>query len=184
MSTLRSFLVTGSNQGLRMHTVHKLASTPNVLVFMGARKLSAAEEARAKFTADINLSSAVVPVQLDITDTTSIKNAHIFIANHLKEKSLSGLDVLINNAARLGTFEERPRIPHQAHPVPAPGALPDVQLKQVHTQRAHAAVDDPGGGEVLDPLRFDLPCISQHILWGVIGTASRQLVITVNHTVK
>ncbi|KAJ7689181.1 hypothetical protein B0H17DRAFT_643756 [Mycena rosella] len=106
MSTLRSILVTGSNQGLGMHTVHKLASTPNVLVFMGSRKLAAAEEARAKFATDINSSSTVVPVQLDITDDTSIQNAHAFIANHLKEQGLRGLDVLINNAGRVGTFEE------------------------------------------------------------------------------
>ncbi|KAJ7689180.1 hypothetical protein B0H17DRAFT_1296293 [Mycena rosella] len=121
-SAPRTILVTGSNQGLGMHTVHKLAATPNVLVFMGgqlefyggklidastgSRKLAAAEEALAKFASEIDASSTVVPVQLDITDATSIKNAHAFIASHLKEKSLPGLDVLINNAARLGTFEE------------------------------------------------------------------------------
>ncbi|KAJ7689176.1 hypothetical protein B0H17DRAFT_643676 [Mycena rosella] len=104
-STPRTILVTGSNQGLGMHTVHKLAATPNVLVFMASRKLAAAEEALAKFASEIDTSSSVVPVQLDITDATSIKNAHAFIAKYLQEKSLPGLDVLINNAACAGTFE-------------------------------------------------------------------------------
>ncbi|KAJ7451608.1 hypothetical protein FB451DRAFT_1525012 [Mycena latifolia] len=92
--------------GLGMHTVHQLGSSPNVLVFMGSRKLEAAEEARAKFAADIHVSSTVVPVQLDLTDATSIKNAHAFVADYLKGKSLPGLDVLVNNAARVGGFEE------------------------------------------------------------------------------
>ncbi|KAJ7213866.1 hypothetical protein GGX14DRAFT_617534 [Mycena pura] len=82
-----------------MHTVHQLASTPNVLVFMSSRKLAAAEEALAKFTSDIHQSSEVVPVQLDITDDASIKNAHASIAKKLEERNLAGLDVLINNAA-------------------------------------------------------------------------------------
>ncbi|KAK7006216.1 short-chain dehydrogenase/reductase family protein [Favolaschia claudopus] len=99
MSTVRSILVTGANQGLGMHTVHQLGASKNVLVFMGSRKLAAAEEARAKWESEIDPSSSVVPVQLDITDATSIKNAHDFIEKHLKEKNLTGLDVLINNAA-------------------------------------------------------------------------------------
>ncbi|KAJ7451612.1 short-chain dehydrogenase/reductase SDR [Mycena latifolia] len=106
MSIVRTILVTGSNQGLGMHTVHQLGASPNVVVFMGSRKLAAAEEARAKFAAEIHASSAVVPVQLDITDAASIKSAHAFVADYLKGKSLPGLDVLINNAARTGTFEE------------------------------------------------------------------------------
>jgi hypothetical protein len=35
-------------------------------------------------------------VQLDITDTVPIKNAHTFIADYLKTKNLPGLDVLVN----------------------------------------------------------------------------------------
>ncbi|KAJ7131683.1 hypothetical protein C8R43DRAFT_1133629 [Mycena crocata] len=106
MSSVRAILVTGSNQGLGMHTVHQLAKTPDVLIFMGSRKLAAAEEAKAKFAKDINASSSVVPVQLDITDSASIKDAVAFIASYLKEKSLPGLDVLVNNAGAAGaTFE-------------------------------------------------------------------------------
>ncbi|KAJ7432799.1 short-chain dehydrogenase/reductase SDR [Mycena galericulata] len=107
MATVRSFLVTGSNQGLGMHTVHQLAATPEVLLFMGSRKLAAAEEALAKFASDIHPSSKVVPVQLDITDDASVKNAHAFIAKYLQENDLPGLDVLVNNAGIIGkTFEE------------------------------------------------------------------------------
>ncbi|KAF8139194.1 hypothetical protein K438DRAFT_1880422 [Mycena galopus ATCC 62051] len=105
-STIRSILVTGANQGLGYHGVHQLGATKDVLVFMGSRKLAAAEEARAKFASDIHPSSSVVPVQLDITDAASIKNAHTFIADYLKGKNLPGLDVLVNNAGILGAAFE------------------------------------------------------------------------------
>ncbi|KAF7364848.1 Short-chain dehydrogenase/reductase family protein [Mycena venus] len=96
---VRTILVTGSNQGLGMHTVHQLGSTPDVLVFMGSRKLAAAEEALSKFAADIHSSSTVVPVQLDITDASSIKAVHAFVSDFLNERGIPGLDVLVNNAA-------------------------------------------------------------------------------------
>ncbi|KAK7017725.1 short-chain dehydrogenase/reductase family protein [Favolaschia claudopus] len=106
-SQLHSVLVSGTNQGLGYHTVHQLGAAPNTLVFMGARKLAAAEEARAKFAADIHPSSTVVPIQLDITDPTSIKNARDFVEKYLKEKGLTGLDALVNNAAiAIGSFQD------------------------------------------------------------------------------
>ncbi|KAJ7274088.1 short-chain dehydrogenase/reductase SDR [Mycena rebaudengoi] len=98
MSSIRSILVSGANQGLGKHAVHQLAATPNVLVFMGSRKLSAAEAALAEFKSDIHASSTVMPVQLDITDEASIANAHKFISAYLKSQNLPGLDVLVNNA--------------------------------------------------------------------------------------
>jgi hypothetical protein len=64
--------------------------------FQGSRKLEAALEARAGFASGIHASSSVVPVQLDITDAASIKNAHAFIADYLKANNLPGLDVLVN----------------------------------------------------------------------------------------
>ncbi|KAJ7131680.1 short-chain dehydrogenase/reductase SDR [Mycena crocata] len=104
---VRSILVTGSNQGLGMHTVHQLSMTPDVLVFMGSRKIAAAEEALSKFASEIHPSSTVVPVQLDITDDGSIKAAHSFIADYLKSKGIPTLDVLVNNAALVKpTFKE------------------------------------------------------------------------------
>ncbi|KAJ7625304.1 short-chain dehydrogenase/reductase SDR [Mycena polygramma] len=106
MSAVRTIFVTGANQGLGFHTVHSLAKTPSVLVFMGSRKVPAAEEAIAKFASEVHESSTVVPVQLDITDAESIKNAHAFVSEYLQKKNLSGLDVLVNNAAITGpTFE-------------------------------------------------------------------------------
>ncbi|KAJ6562323.1 hypothetical protein B0H19DRAFT_1259908 [Mycena capillaripes] len=104
---MRTILVTGANQGIGMQTVRHLAITPNVLVFMGSRKLGAAEEAKASFESEINPSSAVVPVQLDITDDSSINAAHTTIVEHLKSRKISGLDVLVNNAAIINTsFQE------------------------------------------------------------------------------
>ncbi|KAJ6585284.1 hypothetical protein B0H19DRAFT_417803 [Mycena capillaripes] len=90
-----------------MHTVQRLGSSPDVVVFMGSRKKEAAEEALSKFAADVHSSSTVVPVQLDITDDASIKAAHAFLANFLKEKGVETLDVLVNNAAAgTTTFKE------------------------------------------------------------------------------
>ncbi|KAF7342238.1 Short-chain dehydrogenase/reductase family protein [Mycena venus] len=96
---MRSFLVTGANQGIGLQTVRHLSLTPYVLVFMGSRKLTAAEEAKAGFESDIHPTSAVVPIQLDITDEGSISAAHATIVEHLQTKNLAGLDVLVNNAA-------------------------------------------------------------------------------------
>ncbi|KAJ7133504.1 hypothetical protein C8R44DRAFT_870885 [Mycena epipterygia] len=61
----------------------------------------------ADFAADIHPSSIVVPLQLDITDDSSIKAAHATITDHLKAKNLDGLNVLINNAAvNTSSFKE------------------------------------------------------------------------------
>ncbi|KAJ7451613.1 hypothetical protein FB451DRAFT_1409700 [Mycena latifolia] len=126
MSTVRAILVTGSNQGEFVSECTPFTSlgprptsscswvsrttymipTTGTNDHSGSRNLAAAEEALAKFAADIHASSTVVPVQLDLTDATSIKNAHAFVADYLKGKSLPGLDVLVNNAGRIGGFEE------------------------------------------------------------------------------
>ncbi|KAJ7145284.1 short-chain dehydrogenase/reductase SDR [Mycena filopes] len=101
---VRTILITGSNQGLGRHAVHQLGQTPDVIVFMGSRKIAAAEEALSKFASDVHASSTVVPVQLDVTDDASIKAAHAFVADYLK--GISTLDVLVNNAGVVGaTFE-------------------------------------------------------------------------------
>ncbi|KAJ7367316.1 hypothetical protein DFH08DRAFT_837126 [Mycena albidolilacea] len=96
---VHTILVTGSNQGLGLHTVQQLGSTPNTVVFMGSRNIGAAKEALAKFVTDIHSASTVVPVQLDITDDSSIKAMHVFITDFLKKKGIPTLDVLVNNAA-------------------------------------------------------------------------------------
>ncbi|KAJ7794684.1 short-chain dehydrogenase/reductase SDR [Mycena olivaceomarginata] len=104
---VRTILVTGGNQGLGMHTVHRLGATPEVIVFMASRKIAAAEQALAKFVTEIHVSSTVVSVQLDITDANSIRTAHAFVTDYLQKKRISSLDVLINNAAIVGKgFED------------------------------------------------------------------------------
>ncbi|KAJ7627120.1 hypothetical protein FB45DRAFT_868373 [Roridomyces roridus] len=108
MSATRVIFVSGANQGLGMHTVRQLASTPDVLVFMGSRKLAAAEEALATFASEVHPSSSVVPLQLDITDAASVQNAHNFVSKTLKERNLPGLDVLINKCVtRVSFFQDR-----------------------------------------------------------------------------
>ncbi|KAK6966554.1 hypothetical protein R3P38DRAFT_3515355, partial [Favolaschia claudopus] len=107
-STLRSILVTGANQGLGYHTVHQLGFLERREAFSC---LCAPESwlPRAKFASEIDPSSEVVPLPLNVTDSTSIKNAHDFIENYLKDKKLAGLDVLspICSAGIVGkTFEE------------------------------------------------------------------------------
>ncbi|KAF8193273.1 hypothetical protein K438DRAFT_1969757 [Mycena galopus ATCC 62051] len=97
MVNLSSILVTGANQGLGYHAVHQLGAMKNVLFFIGSRKLAGAEEVHAKFAGEIHSSFSVVPVQLDITDAGSIKNA--FIAEYFKVKNLPGLDVVVNKCA-------------------------------------------------------------------------------------
>ncbi|KAJ7240598.1 hypothetical protein C8J57DRAFT_1478202 [Mycena rebaudengoi] len=95
MTSVRSIFVTGANQGLGMYTVHQLSKTPGVLLFMCSRRLPAAKEACAKFAGDIHPTSAVVPLQLDITDAASVKAAVAFVGDYLKREGLGGLDVLI-----------------------------------------------------------------------------------------
>jgi NAD(P)-dependent dehydrogenase (short-subunit alcohol dehydrogenase family) len=67
-------------------------------IWLGARKISSAEDALAEFKSDVHASSSVVPIQLDITDEASIKNAHTSIKDHLTAKNLEGLDVLVNKS--------------------------------------------------------------------------------------
>ncbi|KAJ7334605.1 hypothetical protein DFH08DRAFT_1019000 [Mycena albidolilacea] len=65
-----------------------------------SRKLAAAEDAKASIESDIHPTSAVVPAQLDITDDgRQLHQCGPAIVEHLKSKSLAGLDVLVNNAA-------------------------------------------------------------------------------------
>jgi hypothetical protein len=60
---------------------------------IGSRNIAAAKEALAKFVTDVHSASTVVPVQLDITDDSSIKAAHVFITDFLKKKGIPTLDV-------------------------------------------------------------------------------------------
>ncbi|KAJ7240571.1 hypothetical protein C8J57DRAFT_1478183 [Mycena rebaudengoi] len=84
MTSVRSILVTGPTKIIP------------ACVAKSSRRLPAAKEARTKFAGDIHLTSAVVPLQLDITDAASIKAAVAFVGDYLKREGLGGLDVLIN----------------------------------------------------------------------------------------
>ncbi|CAK5266674.1 unnamed protein product [Mycena citricolor] len=97
-NTIQSYVVTGANQGLGYHTVHQIAQKPHALVFLGARRIAAAEEAISSFASDIHSTSAVVPVYIDLTNEKSVTDAAVFVAAALKERGLSRLDVLVNNA--------------------------------------------------------------------------------------
>ncbi|CAK5266676.1 unnamed protein product [Mycena citricolor] len=97
-TTIQSFVVTGANQGLGFHTVHQIAQKPQTLVFLGARRISAAQEAIASLASDIHPTSAVLPVYMDLTKEETVKDAAVFVAAALKERGLSGLDALVNNA--------------------------------------------------------------------------------------
>ncbi|CAK5283896.1 unnamed protein product [Mycena citricolor] len=100
MSSTYSVVITGANQGLGYHTVHQIAQQPHKLVFMGARRMPAAEAAIAQIVADgIHPTSAVVAVYLDLADEQSIADAGIAVAAALKERGLTGIDALVNNAA-------------------------------------------------------------------------------------
>ncbi|KAJ7056597.1 hypothetical protein C8F01DRAFT_1309945 [Mycena amicta] len=81
-----------------MHTVHQIAMTPKVVVFMGSRRLEAAHEAIKAFDPPIHASSEVIPVQLDIADAASISGALHCVKSSLEARNVVGLDVVINNA--------------------------------------------------------------------------------------
>ncbi|CAK5273466.1 unnamed protein product [Mycena citricolor] len=98
-TTIRSVFITGANQGLGYNTVHQLAQTPNMVLFMGARRMAAAEEAITQLTPDIHPTSRVFPVYIDLANEKSIPEAKETVAAKLKELNVPGLDFLINNAA-------------------------------------------------------------------------------------
>jgi hypothetical protein len=68
----------------------------------------AVEDAKASIESDIHPTFAVVPAQLDITDDgRQLHQCGPAIVEHLKSKSLAGLDVLVNKSvflARIMTF--------------------------------------------------------------------------------
>lgn len=101
----RTILISGTNQGLGFHAAAHLLAKPNILLFAGARVLAAGQKAFENVK--IHETSELVSIQLDITDPKSIEAAKKTVEEVLKEKSLSGLDVLVNNAGRAsGSFED------------------------------------------------------------------------------
>lgn len=82
-------LVTGANKGIGLEVARELAEEGHT-VYLGARDLAKGRKAHEKIGAPENL----VPIQLDVTDVSSIKQA----VNTIQQKH-GRLDVLVNNAA-------------------------------------------------------------------------------------
>ena len=83
----RIALVTGANQGVGFQVAKELAED-GVTVLVGSRNFRRGEEAAAK------IGAGAVPVQLDVTDRTSIAEA----AERIRSE-FGRLDLLVNNAA-------------------------------------------------------------------------------------
>jgi len=82
-------LITGANRGIGLETAKQLGAQ-GVTVLLGARKLSAAEEAAAGLKA---AGIDAYGVQLDVVNETDRKAVAAFI-----EEKFGKLDILINNA--------------------------------------------------------------------------------------
>ena len=88
-------VITGANTGLGFETVKALlASHKSYHIFLGSRNVEKAKEAIS--TLEIPGGSTVVPVQIDITDDSSIEGAFKTVS-----ETVDHIDVLINNAGTL-----------------------------------------------------------------------------------
>jgi len=87
---VRSFLVTGGNDGIGFEVVKQLAEAGQQ-VFLGSRSLDKAHAAIQKL--DEALRGRVTPVRLDINDIESVNAAVVTCT------AAGGVDVLVNNAA-------------------------------------------------------------------------------------
>lgn len=93
MSSNHIVLVTGANRGIGFAIVHSLAiALPSSTFLLGCRD-SAKGEAAISDLRSQGITSAIIPVQLDVTDNASVAAA----VDTVREK-YSKLDVLINNA--------------------------------------------------------------------------------------
>ncbi|KAK7020653.1 hypothetical protein VNI00_017691 [Paramarasmius palmivorus] len=94
----RVILVTGSNTGIGFQLVRLLAAKGHT-VYLAARRADAGKEAQQKLKTEHGLE--VKFVHLDLHDIKSIETAKDTI-----EKEEGRLDVLVNNAATLGTVDD------------------------------------------------------------------------------
>jgi NAD(P)-dependent dehydrogenase (short-subunit alcohol dehydrogenase family) len=94
---MKTVLITGANKSIGFASARILAQN-GYFVYLGARDAAKGQEAVAKLQAE-GLTN-IEAIQIDVTDKTSIEAA---------QKSLAGkgsLDVLINNAGILGSWEQ------------------------------------------------------------------------------
>lgn len=87
-------VVTGSNTGIGYETVRAFltASSPYTVILC-SRNLNNGEEAALKLQGEANKGSEVIPLQLDITDDSSIER----FVKDVTEK-FGRVDILVNNA--------------------------------------------------------------------------------------
>lgn len=89
-STERTVLITGANKGLGLEAARTLAER-GWTVWLGSRDLARGQQAAAGLDGDVR------PIQLDVTDETSVTAAVGTVA------AAGGLRVLINNAGIIGS---------------------------------------------------------------------------------
>jgi NAD(P)-dependent dehydrogenase (short-subunit alcohol dehydrogenase family) len=88
-------LVTGANRGIGAEIARQLAADHGFLVFAGARDPSNMTGARAP--SKVAESAGIVPIELDVTDQTTVDTARNRI-----ESDPGRLDALVNNAGVFG----------------------------------------------------------------------------------
>lgn len=94
MDTQRIILVTGSNRGIGLAIVTRLAqSSPTDHFVIGSRAKSDGEEAITKLR-EMGITASLEALPLDINDDGSIRNATEYLT-----EAYGKLDVLVNNAA-------------------------------------------------------------------------------------
>ena len=83
---MKSVLITGGNRGIGLEIARQLGAL-GWKVYMGSRNLASGQESAKKLEGDI------IPVELDVTNTDSIRSCF---------NTIPELDVLINNAGLFG----------------------------------------------------------------------------------
>ncbi|HVI46576.1 MAG TPA: SDR family oxidoreductase [Chitinophaga sp.] len=91
---MRTILITGANKGIGFETARQLAQLGN-FVYLGSRDLANGQKAADQLKA-AGISN-VAAIQIDVTDTDSIRKAKTEL-----DSQIGSLDVLINNAAIAG----------------------------------------------------------------------------------
>jgi NAD(P)-dependent dehydrogenase (short-subunit alcohol dehydrogenase family) len=98
ITKMKIALVTGANKSIGFETVRILAGQ-GYKVYLGCRDLNKGKDAVARLNEEG--LTAIVPVQLDVTDPASVQQARQFIAQEEGK-----LDLLINNAGVAGEFPQ------------------------------------------------------------------------------